>query len=29
MTRMLTNGWELAGNENENLRARAALEMSA
>ena len=29
MTRMLTNGWELAGNENENLKARAALEMSA
>ena len=29
MTRMLTNGWELARNENENLKARAALEMSA
>ena len=29
MTRMLTTGWELAGNENENLKARAALEMSA
>ena len=29
MTRMLTNGWELTGNENENLKARAALEMSA
>ena len=29
LTRMLTNGWELAGNENENLKARAALEMSA
>jgi hypothetical protein len=29
MTRMLTSGWELAGNENENLKARAALEMSA
>ena len=28
MTRMLTNGWVLAGNEDENLKARAALEMS-
>lgn len=29
MTRMLTNGWELAGTEEENNRARAALNMSA
>jgi len=29
MTRMLTSGWELAGNENENREARAALGMSA
>lgn len=28
MTRMLTDGWELAGTEAENLRARAALRMS-
>ncbi len=28
MTRMLTNGWELAGTEEESLRARAALGMS-
>ena len=28
MTRMLTNGWELAGTQQENLLARAALEMS-
>ena len=29
MTRMLTNGWELAGNEEENQKARAALGMSS
>ncbi len=29
MTRMLTNDWELAGTEGENLKARAALGMSA
>jgi len=28
MTRMLTNGWELAGSEEENLKARAALGMA-
>ena len=28
MTRMITTGWELAGDEGENLKARAALEMS-
>ena len=28
MTRMLTNGWELAGTEEENQKARAALGMS-
>ena len=28
MTRMLTNGWELAGTEEENQNARAALGMS-
>ena len=27
MTRMITNGWELAGSEEENLKARAALGM--
>tara|TARA_B110000438_G_C15751362_1_gene623157 strand:+ start:338 stop:634 length:297 start_codon:yes stop_codon:yes gene_type:complete len=29
MTRMITNGWELAGNEQENNSARAALGMSS
>ena len=28
MTRMLTNGWELAGTKEENQKARAALGMS-
>lgn len=28
MTRMLTNGWELAGSEAENHKARAALGMA-
>jgi hypothetical protein len=28
MTRMITNGWELAGSEEENLKARAALGMA-
>ena len=28
MTRMLTNGWELAGTDEENRNARAALGMS-
>jgi len=28
MTRMLTSGWELAGNKNENAAAKAALGMS-
>ena len=28
MTRMITNGWELAGSEEENLKARAALDMA-
>ena len=28
MTRMLTNGWELAGTDEENQNARAALGMS-
>ena len=29
MTRMLTSDWELAGTEGENLKARAALGLSA
>ena len=28
MTRMLTNGWALAGTEEENLKARAALNIA-
>jgi hypothetical protein len=28
MTRMITNGWELAGNNDENMKAKAALNMS-
>lgn len=28
MTRMLTNGWELAGTDDENLKAKAALDIS-
>ena len=28
MTRMITNGWELAGNNDENMKAKAALHIS-